>query len=213
MIIIAQADACTSFFDNCTLDRWTIPFGEWFDQTVDWIDNNLQTLLDIIEWPFNALIGFIVNDVLINASWVWVVLAMGLLGALVRNVKVGAFVVVALTICGLLGNDYWIETARTIGFIAVAVILCVIIGIPIGVAAGRLDGVWKTTRPVLDAMQVVHSFVYMIPFIFFWGIGEVSATMVTMIFAIPPLIRLTNLGIRQVPADVVEAARAHGAPE
>jgi hypothetical protein len=62
-------------------------------------------------------------------------------------------------------------------------------------------------------MQVVHSFVYMIPFIFFWGIGEVSATMVTMIFALPPLIRLTNLGIRQVPGDVVEAARAHGAPE
>jgi len=211
-VILAQEESC-SFLDNCTLDRWTIPFGEWFDQTVDWIDNNLQNLLEVIEWPFSVLIGFIVNDLLLPASWFWVVLAMGLIAAFVRNIKVGAFVVVALTICGLLGNEYWVETARTIGFIAVAVILCVIIGIPIGVAAGRLDGVWKTTRPALDAMQVVHSFVYMIPFIFFWGIGEVSATMVTMIFAIPPLIRLTNLGIRQVPDDVVEAARAHGAPE
>jgi ABC-type proline/glycine betaine transport system permease subunit len=95
----------------------------------------------------------------------------------------------------------------------VAVILCVIIGIPIGVAAGRVDSVWQVIRPVLDAMQVVHSFVYMLPFIFFWGIGSVSATMVTMIFALPPLIRLTNLGVRQVPEDVVEASRAFGAPE
>jgi ABC-type proline/glycine betaine transport system permease subunit len=138
---------------------------------------------------------------------------MALIASLVRNIKVGVFVGLALTVCGLLGNAYWLETARTIGFIGVAVLLCVIIGIPIGVAAGRVDGVWQVARPVLDAMQVVHSFVYMLPFIFFWGIGPVSATMVTMIFALPPLIRLTNLGIRQVPEDVVEASRAYGAPE
>ncbi|MGD2043819.1 MAG: ABC transporter permease subunit, partial [Acidimicrobiia bacterium] len=201
------------FMDNSTLDRWEIPFGEWADQAVDWIDNNLQTLLDIIEWPFDTLISGLVDDFLVPMSWVWVVLGLGLIAALVRNIKVGVFVAVSLTVCGILGNAYWIETARTIGFIAVAVILCVIIGIPVGVAAGRVDGFWQVIRPILDGMQVIHSFVYMLPFIFFWGIGEVSATMVTMIFALPPLIRLTNLGIRQVPDDVVEAARAHGAPE
>lgn len=211
-MIIAQENT-QSFLDNSTLDRWEIPFGEWMDQAVDWIDNNLQTLLDVIEWPFDSLINLIVDDFLVPMSWFWVVLGMGLIAALVRNIKVGAFVMVSLTICGLLGNAYWIETARTIGFIGVAVLLCVIIGIPVGVAAGRVDGIWKVTRPILDGMQVIHSFVYMLPFIFFWGIGEVSATMVTMIFALPPLIRLTNLGIRQVPEDVVEAARAHGAPE
>jgi glycine betaine/proline transport system permease protein len=213
VIVLAQEDSGTSFFDNDFLDQWEIPFGSWFDQAVDWIDNNLQTLLEIIEWPFETLINWLVDDILVGTSWVWVVLAMGLIGTLMRNIKVGAFVVVALTTCGLLGAGYWTETARTIGFIAVAVIVCVIIGIPVGIAAGRVDGFWKGTRPILDAMQVVHSFVYMIPFIFFWGVGEVSATMVTMIFAIPPLIRLTNLGIRQVPDDVVEAARAQGAPE
>ena len=213
MIPLAQEETDVQITDNAWLDLWEIPFGEWVDQAVDWIDTNLEGLLAIIEWPFETLIGWFVQDFLVQASWLWVVLAMGLIAALVRNVKVGAFVVVALTTCGLLGNDYWIETARTIGFIAVAVVLCVIVGIPIGILAGRMDGVWQTTRPVLDAMQVVHSFVYMLPFIFFWGIGEVSATMVTMIFAVPPLIRLTNLGIRQVPGDVVEAARAHGAPE
>ena len=213
MIIFAQEDTGPSFFDNNFLDQWVIPFGSWFDQAVDWIDNNLATLLAIIEWPFDTLINWLVDDILVSTSWVWVVLAMGLIGTLMRNIKVGAFVVVALTICGLLGAGYWTETARTIGFIAVAVLVCVVIGIPVGIAAGRIDGFWQATRPVLDAMQVVHSFVYMIPFIFFWGVGEVSATMVTMIFAIPPLIRLTNLGIRQVSEDVVEAARAQGAPE
>lgn len=211
--LFAQEDSGRSIFDNTILDQWEIPFGEWMDQMVDWIDNNLQPVLDIIEWPFDTLLTLLVNDFLEDISWLWVVLGLGLIATLVRNFKVGVFVAVSLTICGILGNAYWLETARTIGFIAVAVLLCVAIGIPIGVASGRVDGLWQVVRPILDGMQVVHSFVYMLPFIFFWGIGNVPATMVTMIFALPPLIRLTNLGIRQVPDDVVEAARAHGAPE
>ncbi len=199
--------------DNEVLDEFEVPFGEWMDQSVDWIDVNLDWLLDAIRWPFNFLLTNLVNDFLIEISWVWIVLAFFVLGSLARNINVGVFSALALAGCGLLGNAYWIETARTIGFIFVAVLLCVIIGIPLGVASGRIDGFWKVVRPILDAMQVVHSFVYMLPFIFFFGIGPVSATMVTMVFALPPLIRLTNLGIRQVPEDVVEASRAYGAPE
>ena len=199
--------------DNELLDQWSIPFGDWAEQIVFWMDNQMQSVLDVIEWPFEQLIDLLVKDFLVKVSWLWVVLILMAIAVLVRNIKVGLFVGVALFACGILGGNYWIETARTIGFIAVAVLLCVIIGIPIGVLCGRFEGVWKGVRPVLDAMQVVHSFVYMLPFIFFWGIGEVSATMVTMVFALPPLIRLTNLGIRQVPADVVEASRAYGATE
>ena len=199
--------------DNELLDQWRIPFGDWSEQIVFWTDNHMQRTLDVIEWPFKRLIDWLVKDFLINVSWLWVVLVLMAIAILVRNIKVGIFVGVALFVCGILGGEYWIETARTIGFIVVAVLLCVIIGIPTGVLCGRFDGVWKGVRPVLDAMQVVHSFVYMLPFVFFWGIGEVSATMVTMVFALPPLIRLTNLGIRQVPADVVEASRAYGATE
>lgn len=213
-LFLAQATENTKgLFDNLLLDEWEVPFGDWIDQSVDWIDTKLGTLLDAINWPFETLINLVVNDFLVQISWVWVVLGMGLIATLVRNVKVGVFVTLALSLCGILGNAYWVQTAKTIGFIGVAVLLCVLIGLPIGVAAGRMDGVWKVIRPILDAMQVVHSFVYMLPFIFFWGIGEVSATMVMMIFALPPLIRLTNLGIRQVPEDVVEAARAYGASE
>lgn len=216
-MVLAQEEGGTSktkgIWDNLILDEWEVPFGEWADQAVDWISVNLELFLEIVEWPFKTLIEFLVRDVLSEVSWIWVVLVMFLIASLARNIKVGVFVAGALTLCGLLGGAYWVETARTIGFIGVAVLLCVVIGIPIGVLCGRVDTAWRVVRPVLDAMQVVHSFVYMLPFIFFWGIGEVSATMVTMVFALPPLIRLTNLGVRQVPADVVEAARAYGASE
>ena len=219
MTVLAQAsnDAGESvthdLTDNRVLEDFRIPFGKWVDQAVDWIVVNLEWLLALIEWPFSFLNDILVETILEPISWVWVVLFFFVIGTLIRNVQVGLFAAVSLSVCGLLGNTFWLETARTIGFIGVAVVLCVIIGIPLGVACGRVDAFWQVVRPVLDAMQVVHSFVYMLPFIYFWGIGTVSATMVTMVFALPPLIRLTNLGVRQVPADVVEASRAYGAPE
>ncbi len=214
MQILAQESSDRpKIWENRVLDEFEIPFGDWMDQTVDWIDGNLGWLLAIIEWPFEFLLKVVVDNFLEKLPWLVVCLGFFVLGSLVRNIKVGAFAAIALATCGILGNAYWIETARTIGYIFVAVLLSVIIGVPIGVLCGRVDSVWKVVRPMLDAMQVVHSFVYMLPFIFFFGIGTTSATMVTMVFALPPLIRLTNLGIRQVPEDVVEASRAYGAPE
>lgn len=217
MRLLAQQNgsepASPGFLDNDVLDEFEVPVGAWADQTVDWIAVRLEWLLAIIEWPFDTLITLLVKDVLERMPWIWVVLAFFLIGTLVRNVRVGAFAAVGLSLCAILGNNYWLQTARTIGFVGVAVLLCIIIGIPLGVACGRVDSVWQSVRPVLDGMQVIHSFVYMLPFIYFFGIGVVSATMVTMTFALPPLVRLTNLGIRQVPEDVVEASRAYGAPE
>jgi len=221
MQVLAQ-DEGPGFFDPEVLNEFLIPFGEWVKQMVFWTDQNLGDtdnaifdFLGIIRAPFAFFMDLIVSkDPSISSiPWVWVVIAMFLVASFTRNVKVGVMVAAMLTLCGLLGPDYWEETSRTIGMIFVAVLLSAIIGIPLGILSGRFDSVWNVVRPTLDGMQVVHSFVYMLPFVFFWGIGEVSATMVTMVFALPPLVRLTNLGIRQVPEDVVEAARAFGAPE
>ena len=198
---------------NTVLDKWQIPVGDWVEQITVWVDLNMKETLAVIKWPFQTMLEVVVDDWLLGLSWMTVCLAALIAGWAFRGLQVGIGSFLGLTICGLLGEEYWKETARTIGFIAVAVILCVIIGIPTGVACGRMGGVWRVVRPLLDAMQVVHSFVYMLPFVFFFGVGFVSATMVTMVFALPPLIRLTNLGIRQVPEDVVEAARAYGASE
>ena len=201
------------FTDNLVLDEYLVPFGEWMGQAKDWIGEELRWLLSAIEWPFVTLNDLLVRDIMESVSWFWIVVAFFVIGTLARNIKVGAFAGVGIAICGILGPDHWQATIETIGFVGVAVLLCVIIGIPLGIACGRVDAVWQVVRPVLDAMQVVHAFVYMLPFIAFFGVGNVGATIVTMFFALPPLVRLTNLGIRQVPEDVVEASRAYGAPE
>ena len=219
MSVLAQAEGGPNelpdygFTDNLVLDEFYAPFGDWMGQSVAWILANLKWLLSAIKWPFTTLNDLLVRDVMEPVSWFWIVFAFFVIGTLARNVRVGVFAGVALTVCGLLGPEYWHATIQTIGFVVVAVLLCVIIGIPVGILCARVDAAWQMVRPVLDAMQVVHAFVYMLPFIAFFGLGNVGATIVTMAFAIPPLVRLTNLGIRQVPADVVEASRAYGAPE
>ena len=219
MRVLAQ-DTAPGVADNAVLDQWTISFGAWIDQMVRWIDQNLGGVLNVIEWPFTFLFRNFVQGSghhpwweISDMPWIAVCLIFLVIGTITRNLKVGVTVALALAGCGILGAEYWKETVITLGIIIVAVVLCAVIGIPLGVLCGRFDGVWNVVRPVLDAMQVVHPFIYMLPIIFFFGIGPEPATMVTMVFALPPLIRLTNLGIRQVPGDVVEASRAYGASE
>ena len=222
-VILAQAEeteAPLRFWDNKVLDAWEIPFGSWIDEMVSWVVLNLETLLDVIKWPFSFLFrNFVISPEyhpwweLTDMPWLLVCGIVLVVGTLTRNLKVGVALAFMLAVCGLLGNEFWEETVLTIGLVVVSVVICALVGIPLGVLCGRVNGVWSSVRPVLDAMQVVHAFVYIIPFIFFFGLGPEPATMVTMVFAIPPLIRLTNLGIRQVPADVVEASRAYGASE
>ncbi|MGB1505695.1 MAG: ABC transporter permease subunit [Acidimicrobiales bacterium] len=215
-----ETEANPSWTANDWLNTFNFPFGEWIKQLVFWAVNNPITakLGDMVEWPFDRFFDLILSDKVSRDSiesipWIWVVIAVFMIGSFTRNTRVGLASAGMLAICGFLGAGYWMETARTIGMILVSVTLCAIVGIPVGVISGRVDSFWNIVRPTLDAMQVVHSFVFMLPFIFFFGIGEVSATMVTMVFALPPIVRLTNLGIRQVPEDVVEASRAFGATE
>ena len=201
--------------DNEVLDEYTIPFGNWIDEATQWANTHLAWLFDAIAWPFNFLLDVVVDNFL-AADWMpWfvVVALIVLVGALTRNVRVGLVSGAAIAVCGLLGNDFWMPTVETIGMVIVAVAVCALIGIPLGVLSGRVDSVWNSVRPVLDGMQVVHPFVYLLPVIFFFGIGRTPGVLVTLVFALPPLVRLTNLGIRQVPEDVLEASRAYGAPE
>ncbi len=213
-----QIDRNVPISDNNWLDAFRVPFGDWIKMTSDWVNQEAEWVTDTIKWPFETLFNFIMNenparDSIMSVSWIWMVIVMFLLGSLMRNTRIGLMVAGMTALCGFLGQEYWEQVSKTFGMIIISVALCVIVGIPLGVLCGRFDGVWNVTRPVLDAMQVIHSFVWMLPFIAFFGIGNVSATMVTMIYALPPLVRLTNLGIRQVPEDVVEASRSFGANE
>ncbi|MGB3388389.1 MAG: ABC transporter permease subunit [Pseudaminobacter sp.] len=125
--------------------------------------------------------------------------------------RVAILVMVCLLALGLLDPAAWPLAMTTLAIVISAVILCVIIGLPLGILAGKSDHFQAAIRPILDTMQTIPAFVYLVPVVMLIGIGNVSGVIVTIIFALPPLVRLTSLGIRGVNPSVVEAARAFGA--
>ena len=125
--------------------------------------------------------------------------------------RVAIVVFFCLLALGLLDPNAWSLAMTTMAIVVSAVILCFIIGLPLGILAGKSDRFQAFLRPVLDTMQTIPAFVYLVPVVMLIGIGNVSGVIVTIIFALPPLIRLTSLGIRGVNPSVVEAARAFGA--
>ena len=204
----------TNFWDNRTLDSWEIPFGRWIEEIVFWLTTHIKGFLDAVKWPVDKLLELIIDNLLQDwLPWPIVLLLFFLLGLTTRNAVVGLGSAAGLLVCGLLGNEYWDLTMETVGMIIVAVIICTAIGIPLGILAARVDSFWSRLRPVLDGMQVIHPFVYLLPIIFLFGVRRTPGVLATLVFALPPIVRLTNLGLRQVPADVVEAARAFGATE
>ena len=211
MSVIAENWFNSGWRNNEWLNDWEIPFGRWVEEGILWLNEEAEVVFNVIKWPFENLLDLVTDDILLNIPWPFMLLVFVALGFLVRDVKVGCGAAAGILLCGVLGPDYWRLTMQTIGIILVAVIICVAIGLPYGVLCARSDRVWNITRPILDGMQLVHAFSYLIAIIFFFGVGPVPGTIATMIFALPPMIRLTNLGIRQVPGDVVEAAKAYGA--
>lgn len=158
--------------------------------------------------PIQLLLNFI-EGMLIDISWVIVLVALaGLVWLLSRNLKIVAGTIVALLLIGYFGM--WEDTMRTIAMVSVCTLIAVVIGIPVGILMARSDRANATITPLLDMMQTMPSFVYLIPVVMIFGLGKVPGVIAVVIYAVPPIIRLTNLGIRQVPADVLEAAEAFG---
>lgn len=186
------------------------PFGSWIREVVDWMSINLSFLWTAIEWPIDKLLNDVFIDTLDLLPWPVVVVLGIAIGWFARGPVIGLGTGAGLVFIGFLGPDFWFLGLQTFAMIITAVVFCVILGMPLGILAARRDGFESTIRPVLDAMQTIHPFVYLLPAVFFWGIGRVPGVIVTVVFAMPPMVRLTNLGIRQVPSDVVEAARAFG---
>ncbi len=125
--------------------------------------------------------------------------------------RVAAVVALCLCVLGFLSPEAWSLAMTTLAIVIASVLLCVVIGLPLGILAGKNDRFEAAVRPLLDTMQTIPAFVYLVPVVMLIGIGNVSGVIVTIIFALPPLVRLTSLGIRQVNPAVVEAARAFGA--
>ncbi|GKY89501.1 ABC transporter permease [Sinisalibacter aestuarii] len=161
---------------------------------------------------FDPLLKFLVwfEKLLIATPWPIILVIVGGLAWLgSRSWKITAGAVLAFIVIGIF--DMWEDTMATLAIISVATFLCILIGIPIGILMSRSDRMQALITPVLDVMQTIPSFVYLIPVVMLLGIGKVPGLLAVLIYAIPPIVRLTNLGIRLVDTEVLEAADAFGA--
>lgn len=165
-----------------------------------------------LELFFEPLLQFLVGfeKLLLNTPWpIIVVVLAGLAWAGSRNWRVVTGVIIALILIGIFGM--WDNTMRTLSIITVCTLISILLGLPIGILMAKSDRMQSTITPVLDVMQTMPSFVYLIPVVMLLGIGKVPGVIAVVIYAIPPMIRLTNLGIRQVDKATLEAADAFGA--
>ncbi|MCL4676910.1 MAG: ABC transporter permease subunit, partial [Pararhodobacter sp.] len=195
---------------------WLNPFasvdlgiGAWADGIKDWAMSNRSVIQPLkaffegvivqIESALHAVPPVIMLVILVLIAWQ------------AAGRRVAILVACCLVILGLLDPAAWSLAMTTLAIVISSVILCVLIGLPLGILAGKSDRFEAAIRPVLDTMQTIPAFVYLVPVVMMIGIGNVSGVIVTIIFALPPLVRLTSLGIRGVNPAVVEAARAFGA--
>ncbi|GGB33337.1 glycine/betaine ABC transporter permease [Roseibium aquae] len=166
-----------------------------------------ETLEQIFE-PVEDFLVFL-EGLLIDSPWpIVIAVLVGLVYLLSRDVKISVGSFIALFLIGVFGM--WEDTMRTIAMVSVCTMLAIILGIPIGILMARSDRAQGFVNPVLDLMQTMPSFVYLIPVVMIFGLGKIPGLIAVVIYAIPPMIRLTNLGIRLVDPDVLEAADAFG---
>ena len=167
---------------------------------------------DSIESIFDPLLWLLIKFewVLLNAPW-WVVIVAiaGICFAASRRVRLTVGVILVFLAIGVL--NMWDDTMRTLAIIFVATLIAIAIGIPLGIAMSRSDRVQACMTPILDVMQTMPIFVYLIPVVMLFGLGKIPGLIAVVIYAVPPVIRLTNLGIRLVDQEVLEAADAFGA--
>lgn len=189
-------------------------FGGWLgdriESVVDWLVINAGPVFDALRWPIAQFLDSI-ESFLLWIPWPILIIAVVLIGWYNSGWRIGLISGGALLLTGFLG--YWQLTMTTLSMVLTALIFSVVFGIPLGILSARNDEFNGVMRTVLDAMQTIHPFVYLVPIVMFFGIGKVPGTLATIIFALPPIVRLTNLGIRQVPSETVEAGRSFGASD
>ncbi len=186
-----------------------IPLADWIDRFMDWILANFSVVFDAIGHVF-LIILLNIERFFLWVPWWFIVLFVGILAwRIMRKWTMGVVMALLLVFIGSFG--YWKLAMMTLALTTSAVVVSLAVGIPIGILMAKSDLTEAIIRPVLDAMQTMPSFVYLIPALMLFGLGKVPGLFATLIYAVPPVIRLTNVGIRQVSQDTIEAARAFGA--
>ncbi|MBB3590007.1 glycine betaine/proline transport system permease protein [Rhizobium sp. BK529] len=186
-----------------------IPIGPWAKSSVDWLTTNG-------EWFFkqlSALLSHVIDGLLFLLQTPNPLIAILIISLVAwwlrRSITVAVFTCLGLLL--IMNQGYWKETTETLALVLAATFVSMVIGIPLGIAAARRAWIYAAMRPVLDLMQTIPTFVYLIPALILFGLGMVPGLIATVIFAIPAPIRLTRLGIISTPPSLVEAAVAFGA--
>lgn len=190
---------------------WRVPLREWTNAFVNRLVDDYSAAFASVSDALLYLLGGLERALLAVPWWLVTVALAALVWNATRRPLAGAFVVVGLVLVGSFG--LWPETVTTLALMALATALCVLVGVPLGVLMSRSARFKAVLRPVLDLMQTLPSFVYLVPVVMFFGLGNVSALFATFVYAVPPVIRLTDLGLRSVDRSLIEAAETAGASE
>ena len=184
-----------------------IPLDTWIQAAVNWLILNLRPLFLAIRWPVAKTLDGLESFLQGLPVWAFLLILI-LIAWRIGGWRIAVGTGLSFLVIGFLG--LWSVAMTTVAMVATSVVFCVVIGVPLGIAAATSELVSRMMRPVLDAMQTTPTFVYLVPIVMLFGIGNVPAVLATIIVALPPMVRLTNLGIRQVQEELVEAGYAFG---
>lgn len=185
-----------------------LPLQDWINAGLNLGVEHLRPFFQTVRAPIDAVLSG-VEQGLLALPWPVLTLLMALIAWQFsgRGLALGS----ALSLTAVAALGIWDEAMVTLALVLTSLAFCVLIGLPLGILLASSDRAQRWMRPVLDAMQTTPAFVYLVPVVMLFGIGNVPGVIVTIVFALPPLVRLTNLGIRQVRPDLIEASRAYGA--
>lgn len=185
-----------------------IPLGEWVDSFVASLYEHFEGLFRGFSYIIGGFVDLLTNFLTIIPAILMIITLCFLIWYTTRKLSLVIFTLIGLLF--ILNINYWAQTMQTLALVLTSVIISIIVGIPIGILASQNERFSKFLKPTLDFMQTMPAFVYLIPAITFFGVGVVPGIIASVIFAMPPTIRFTDLGIRQVPEDLIEAANAFG---
>ncbi|GAK48096.1 glycine betaine/proline transport system permease protein [Secundilactobacillus oryzae JCM 18671] len=187
-----------------------LPLADWINEFVDWltqftgffngITTGIGAVVDLFQWFFDLL-----------PQWLFILIILGLTYWATRPAR--KWTLLGFELLGLLliwNLGFWRDMTQTLTLVLTSSLIALIIGIPLGILMAKSKTFEAIMKPILDLMQTMPAFVYLIPAVAFFGIGMVPGVIASVIFAMPPTVRMTNLGIRQVPADLIEAADSYG---
>lgn len=185
----------------------SIPLGQWVSDFIDWLQTAIPAVFDFVQLVLDGAYNGL-NFVLATPSYIYIIIAFTIIAFLARGWKFALFTLIGFYL--IRSFDVWEHTMNSLALVVLGVIVAVIISIPIGIWAAKSDTVSNTIKPVLDLMQTLSPLVYLVPVLVIFGVGPTPGAIATIVFALAPGVRFTELGIRQVDPEVVEAGKSFG---